>query len=77
MKNSYTLFRQESINLDLKAFKLSDTLDAKSIRTYEVADGIKSFKIEHTAIVPKEDKIELEKKTYGIQIPLLHQKVLL
>lgn len=61
-KNSYTLFRQESINLDLKAFKLSDTLDAKSIRTYEVADGIKSFKIEHTAIVPKEDKIELEKK---------------
>ncbi len=45
-KNSYTLFRQESMELDLEKFK--------NARAYEVISGIKSCTATFTARIPKQ-----------------------
>ncbi len=50
-QKSYTLLRQESNELELKAFDLKS---AKPIRAYELATNIKNMKIEYSFPVQKE-----------------------
>lgn len=49
-KDSYALFRQESMELDLEKYK--------DVRAYEVIDGIKNCTIKFTARIKKEEKKE-------------------
>lgn len=56
---SFSLIRQESSDLEFKAFEPNS---AKPIRGYELASGIKNIKIEYTFPVQKEERKKRKKE---------------
>ncbi|HLW72937.1 MAG TPA: hypothetical protein VKR54_02720 [Candidatus Babeliales bacterium] len=57
-KDSFALFRQESMELDLEKYK--------DVREYEVIGGIKNFTITFTARIPKKDEKATDKEKQKI-----------